>query len=212
MTSKVVCFTGMPEALAAFRGDPEIELAVWTRKLPLCLESWLMKLPPEQFPDGRVLVEPRQARAAIADVFEGSRTSAGFASELLMEDIASLVEQFAVALDEDLVDIRLEAIAHDACWKFHRDRVPGRLVTTYRGATTQWIEDRDAEEALRLQRDFQGPIHQLEKHAVGLFRGSCASPARGVVHRSPPIAGAGEVRLFLCLNPPSGASPEPYAR
>ncbi|MDP6897208.1 MAG: DUF1826 domain-containing protein, partial [Rhodospirillales bacterium] len=37
-----------------------------------------------------------------------------------------------------------------------------------------------------------------------------AGTGRGIVHRSPPIIGTGCVRLLLCLNEPTVASPDPW--
>jgi hypothetical protein len=196
--------------LKLFRRSPKVELVIWERQLPFCLENWLMKLRPDELPDGRVLVEPQYTRAAIMHIFKQSGTPRDGAAELLIEDIAMLVDEFASLMRDTQVDIRLEAVSHDACWKFHRDCVAGRLITTYRGATTQWVTEQQEKAALREQRDFKGELQHLPKHAVALFRGNCAAPALGVVHRSPPISGTGETRLLLCLNPPSNASPEPH--
>jgi len=208
--SKGVCVGTEPTVLEQFNRDPKVELVIWQRQLPFCLENWLMRLSPQLFPDGRVLIEPHQTQAAIAQIFKRSRTPRDAISDLLIEDIRALVDQFANLMNESHVDVRLEAISHDACWKFHRDCIAGRLLTTYHGATTQWVIEQDEEAALREQRKFKGRIQHLPRHAVALFRGNCAAPARGVLHRSPPITGTGETRLLLCLNPPSDASPPAF--
>ena len=108
------------------------------------------------------------------------------------------------------VDIRLETIRHDACWKFHRDHVPARLLTTYRGPGTEWVHPRDGAAALSEQKSFRGRIERFPEHSVGLFKGSRGGSRAGIVHRSPPVALSGEVRLFLCLNLPSIMSPSSW--
>ncbi|GAB5471891.1 MAG: hypothetical protein Kilf2KO_49210 [Rhodospirillales bacterium] len=125
---------------------------------------------------------------------------AGPMRDLLVEDIAALADAFARITRSDLIDLRLEGIAHDACWKFHRDCVEARLLTTYHGSATEWVPPSHSQEALSAQQSFQGPIERLSAHGVGLFKGSYARPGSGIVHRSPPIAGTGETRLLICLN------------
>ena len=130
---------------------------------------------------------------------------------LLLSDVDDLVSAFARITQSDLVDVRLECVSHDACWKFHRDCVEARMLTTYRGPATEWVRPIHAKRALREQKRFKGPVEHLRVHDVAIFKGSCAGEGSGIVHRSPPIAGTGGTRLLLCLNKPSDASPEPWS-
>ena len=110
-----------------------------------------------------------------------------------------------------MVDVRLERISHDSCWKFHRDCVEARLLTTYCGSATEWVQPIHAEQALREQKSYNGPLERLRVHDVAIFKGNRAGPNSGIVHRSPPIVGTGQTRLLLCLNKRSVASPEPWS-
>lgn len=125
----------------------------------------------------------------------------------LFADLVDLADRFCAIAGTDLVDIRLEALAHDGCWKFHYDNVPLRLIATYRGPGTQWVAPADSERALSEQRDYAGEVHDVPTHAAALFRGTATGAADAVVHRSPPIAKSGRSRLLLVLNLPSPASP-----
>lgn len=189
--------------------NPNVELVLWQRQLPICLETWLASLPADHLPDGRVLVSKKTLSQALRILFANSETPAGPMQDILIDDISALALLFMQTMGSPTVDIRLEVIDHDACWKFHRDMVPARLVTTYCGPGTEYVfpNQTDSTAALRDQKDFAGAIHSFPRHAVGLFKGSRALPSHGVVHRSPPIADSGERRLFLCLNLPSPASP-----
>jgi hypothetical protein len=89
--------------------------------------------------------------------------------------------------------------------------VKTRLLTTYRGPTTEWVRHAYAEQAIHEQREFEGPLEQLGDNDVAIFKGSCASPDRGIVHRSPLITGTGQTRLLLCLNQRTNTSPTPWA-
>ena len=132
--------------------------------------------------------------------------------DLLVADINGLVFGFADITQSDEVDVRLEPVSGDACWKFHRDNVKTRLVTTYRGLTTEWVQKIYADQAIKEQREFKGPLERLGNGDVAIFKGSFKSQKRGIVHRSPSIAGTGLTRLLLCLNQRTDASPDPWTK
>ena len=190
---------------------PGTGLVIWKRTIPLCLRSWIDGLDPACLPDLRLLVGPSDLRRAMAPELDDFGMPAGRMRDLLVDDVAALVAAFAKVVATDLVDIRLECVTHDACWKFHRDCVEARFLTTYRGPGTEWIRPAHAEQALREQRDFNGPIERIGAHDGLLFKGSSAGPGIGIVHRSPPIEGTGGIRLLLCLNKPSVTSPPPWS-
>ena len=50
------------------------------------------------------------------------------------------------------------------------------------------------------QRRYRGPLNELPRFAAGLFKGVVRAGTEAIVHRSPPVAGSGQTRLFLCLN------------
>ncbi|MEI9985701.1 MAG: DUF1826 domain-containing protein [Aliidongia sp.] len=121
-----------------------------------------------------------------------------------------LAARFALLAQSDLVDLRLEAMTHDGCWRFHKDRVRLRLLATYCGPATQIVAAEHAAQALRQQRAYDGPIEALSNGDVALFKGDHAEPGSGVVHRSPPVQGTGAARLLLCPELPSAASPPEF--
>lgn len=197
------------EGLAAIN-KPDMELVIWRRVLPLCLRNWLERLDASCLPDLRVLVRPVDLRRAVEPHLDECGVPPGDMRNLLLNDIDDLVSAFAKITQSELVDVRLERVSHDACWKFHRDCVEARLLTTYRGPATEWVQPIHAGQALREQKRFKGPVEHLRIHDVAMFKGNCAETGSGVVHRSPPIAGTGQTRLLLCLNKQSAASPEPW--
>ena len=192
------------EDLAAIN-RPDIELVIWRRTLPSDFQAWLERSDPWHFPDTRVLVRPSDLRRAMEPQLDDCGLPPGAMRDLLLGDVDDLVSAFASITRADLVDVRLQRVSHDACWKFHRDCVEARLLTTYRGPATEWVRPRHAERALREQKRFKGPLERLRIHDVAVFKGSCARPGSGIVHRSPPIAGTGRARLLLCLNKRSAA-------
>jgi len=187
-----------------------MELVIWQRSLPSCLRAWIDRTKVSNLPEIRILVKPDDLRPALEPLLDGCGLPAGDMRHLLVEDVGNLVRTFAGITGSDRVDVRLERISHDACWKFHRDTVEARLVTTYRGPTTEWVQMAHAERALHDQTEFTGPLERLGDHDVAMFKGNRAGPSSGIVHRSPPVAGTGRTRLFLCLNKRSAVSPDPW--
>jgi len=199
------------EGLAAIN-EPDMALVIWRRALPSCLQAWLDRLDASCLPHLRVLVRPGDLRRAVEPQLDEIGMPPGDMRDLLVGDVDDLVSAFAGIARSDLVDVRLERVSHDSCWKFHRDFVEARLLTTYRGPGTEWVQPIHAERAMRAQKRFKGPLEHVRGNDVALFKGNCAGPGSGIVHRSPPIAGTGCTRLLLALNKRSAASPEPWPR
>jgi hypothetical protein len=187
--------------------DPLVELVIWHRVLPPELTAWLASLDISCFPHTRLLITPDEIRHALAAEFQKYATKGGEGRDQFTCDVAELAGRFATLFGTELVDLRIELVTGRACWKFHRDCVPARMLTTYRGKTTQWVSLDDGREALRAQRQFDGEVHRLGKHDVALFKGSASPQGSGIVHRSPP-ATRRTPRFLLCLNLPSAASPD----
>ncbi len=115
-------------------------------------------------------------------------------TEKLIEDILVLCNSFRELTTSPSIEIRLEVVTGNSCWKFHSDYVEMRLITTYLGRGTQWIDDRKFDrEADNLESD---AINELRGGDVGLFKGRLAK-GRPAIHRSPPVSGTGEKRLLL---------------
>jgi len=116
----------------------------------------------------------------------------------LVADAALLAGLFCRALDLARFELRLEVVRTDSCRKFHADYVRARLITTYVGEGTDWLE---ADDAARVAAGGAARrINRLGTFDVGLFKGKLATD-RPAIHRSPPIADTGSVRLLMVLNP-----------
>ena len=200
------------DAMAGFSAirDPGMELVICRRALPSCLQTWLERMDPSHFPSIRVLIRPKDFRPAMEPYLDGCGMPPGDMRTLLLGDFDDLVSSFARITRSGLVDVRLERVSNDSCWKFHRDCVTARLLTTYRGPATEWVQPIHAEQALREQQSYKGPLERLLVHDVAIFKGNRAGPDSGIVHRSPPIVGTGRTRWLLCLNKRSVTSPEPW--
>jgi hypothetical protein len=185
-----------PDALHAIR-DPDCNLAIWQRA-PLADFSPLVTGTPN---DIRFVSDVAGLPGRLAQELRQN----GYAPEpalhhALIEDAANLASVFCAAMQLATVELRLEVVRTDSCRKFHADYVTARLITTYVGEGTDWLDQADAERVAA----GQGPQHinRLSAFHVGLFKGKLAT-ATPAIHRSPPIAGTGSARLLLVLNPAS---------
>lgn len=180
-----------------------VMLAVWRRPLTVetrALSRWLDVLPPERIPEGRFVATPDEISAKLGLLCDMVELAECPMRALLIADIAQLGGKFACLARVDRIDVKLEAVENDSCWRFHRDYVALRLNATYRGPGTQWVRPQAAAGALRAQRRYHGPVEELPRFAAGLFKGTRRAGSCAIVHRSPPIEASGLVRLFLCLN------------
>lgn len=207
---KGICTVGQRAELSAITA-PTTELVIWERSFPRQFQVWLDQLDSSSFQNLRVLIQPDHLPRAIKPHLDECDIGAGDMRDFLIKDIGELISVFAGITNSRLVDVRLDVISHDACWKFHRDWVERRLLTTYRGPTTEWVRPQYAARAMSEQKRFTGPVEQLQENSVAIFKGSCASSGKGIVHRSPPIEGSGFKRLLLCLNQQSDVSPEAWS-
>lgn len=144
-------------------------------------------------------VEPALALAAV----DGCTRLAGTPDELggalrslpapLAADIDQLVRRFTALTRSKTVRLRLEAVAGDACRRFHADYTDLRLVTTYAGPGTD----------IRTTPDDDAPVTRIRTGAIALFKGKLFPGNPPVLlHRSPPIEGTGARRAVLVLDTP----------
>lgn len=181
-----------------------VAMAIWARELTPSLQAWLDATPDEALPTGRVLIRPDQTEMALCAMSSN-------VPKVLIADVGYLTARFAEITGSDRVDLRLDCIGHDGCWKFHRDRISHRLLCTYRGSGTEFVPQDCGQAALDQQRDYKETLQHLDPPFVGLFRGETTEKGtRGIVHRSPPISSTGTSRYLLCLSVPFAGSPPPF--
>jgi hypothetical protein len=126
-------------------------------------------------------------------------------------DIERLFADFRSLSGARRVRLTLGVKRSDACRKFHADYVQLRLITTYFGPGTEWVPsyaiDREVladpplcprEANRRIVRDRRAVRHARAGDVL-LLKGERHGKARAAVHRSPPIAARGLVRLVLTL-------------
>lgn len=131
----------------------------------------------------------------------------------LRADIRLLAEMFSCLFGLRAIGLRLTTLTEPMCPRFHVDRVPCRLITTYVGNGTEWLPhqlvDRSklgsgngglSDTASGLIPSEQ-QIQRLSPGDVALFKGELweGNEGAGVVHRSPP-ADCSQQRLLLSID------------
>ncbi len=135
---------------------------------------------------------------------------------MLSDDISLLVDMFCCLFDLKGAGLRLTSLDRAMCPRFHFDRIPCRLVTTYYGNGTEWLPNHLVNRS-KLGAGNQGKpdelsglfhniddIRQLGQGDVALLKGEYwhDNEGAGVVHRSPvkPEDSFNERRLLLTLD------------
>ena len=195
---------GAPEGLSAIH-QPGCAAAIWER-LPLpSFQAWIDSLEPDRLPKARVILRPEDVRNAALQICETCGTHDCDERGMLIDDAATLADLFAEQMRVPYLRLRFDVVTTNACRKFHIDVVTARLICTYRGTGTQYGVSSDGAEP--------GQIFTVPTGAPILLRGKLwpESPKTGLLHRSPPIAGTGETRLVLVLDPINDPANEPDA-
>ncbi|NWA04128.1 DUF1826 domain-containing protein [Pseudomonas gingeri] len=183
-----------------------VNLAVWQRQLPshiadfahllLSLGEPLAESLSLEMPDDEALPNLHGLASGFSDLegYEGFLT-----------DVSWLVSAYACLLGARRIGLRLRVLDKAMCPRFHVDHVPVRLITTYAGVGSEWLEE-GALDRRQLGDPAAEPtaaalIRQVDSGAVALLKGERwhGNEGFGLVHRSPQVA-EGERRLILTLD------------
>lgn len=187
---------------------PDVNMAVWQRALAPELQDEVETLTRAN-PALRISVTltPDSALAKLQEALGIHADSA------LSHDIALLVDMFCCLFELKQVGLRLTVLNRAMCPRFHVDRVPCRLVTTYQGSATEWLPHSVVNRAHLGPRSgqqsdldcglYQRPhdVQQLSCGDVALLKGElwAGNENAGLVHRSPTLT-SNERRLLLTLD------------
>ncbi|UTW54359.1 DUF1826 domain-containing protein [Kordiimonas sp. SCSIO 12610] len=168
-------------------------LCIWQRPPPVTASN-LLDMEPKSF---RLLVGPNTIESRLRLAILQAGYSLSKPTSDLIDDILQLYDLFRPHTDTPEMQLRLEIIDDDACRKFHSDFVKVRLITTYIGPGTQWLDISAKSQPGEIEPEM---INEMSAGDVGILKGrqSTDNPA---IHRSPPISGTGKKRLVLVLNP-----------
>ncbi|WP_116474929.1 DUF1826 domain-containing protein [Zobellella maritima] len=187
---------GQPVALGNIY-QPGCHLAVWQRHLSPMLADYSEALIRQ---DSRISMRTMLKPEAVMDELH-ARLPDLPGREAFAADVQQLVEMFACLFELPRVGVRLASLHTAMCPNFHVDRVPCRLMTTYFGPGTHWLDRQQRDLLLAQQGKAPEQWQQLAVGEVALLKGDGweEQDGQGVWHRSPPVP-TDQGRLFLSLD------------
>ncbi|MBM3964531.1 MAG: DUF1826 domain-containing protein [Planctomycetes bacterium] len=163
-----------------------------------------------QSPDADIILLPKPMSLNMADTVRDlpeleKRSTVAFNNaerfvSATLEEMGLLQPQFSQHLLEDIqlfeslfkqtsFELRLEVTEHQSCPKFHCDNVYVRLLVTYFGPTTEFIDQNEP-----------GVIYRAPLNALVFLKGHKHPTYQDrILHRSPEFA-AGDKRLCMIVN------------
>lgn len=187
--------------------NTDVNLAYYKRERDQHMEQYIMWLIRHSTKGIDMVVNRRELEGAIAN--QMNDVGPGNIGKIKMEeDIIKLASLFFEITGAPNLRLILKIVSDDACRKFHTDAYDLRLLCTYSGRGTEWIEDR----FVNRRKLFHGEnediikdnskVRRMEPFEVAILKGEISSrpKGKGIVHRSPPIQQAGEKRLLLRID------------
>jgi Protein of unknown function (DUF1826) len=187
-----------PSALADIY-QTEVAIAIWQRFLDVNIARYaqhLVSVAPLW--RTRVIQAPHKIAAQLEHELPLANSRQAF-----IDDVALLADMFSCLFELSHVGLRIAVLRTAMCPKFHVDRVPCRLLSTYVGEGTEWHLP---EHVQRLSDECVNPLPEaipknLNIGDVALLKGESwdGNEGRGLVHRSPSASQAAP-RLVLTLD------------
>jgi hypothetical protein len=184
-TDSRVVYAGTPDQLADIYRD-EINLVIWKRHRNSEVDKYVDRLLVRNLPTNLCIRLPvNHAATRLVENLPVLENKHHF-----IDDVIMLLDMYACLFDLEYTGVRITTVDKAMCPRFHVDKVPCRLITTYGGAGTEWIPGHGADS-----------IRQLDEYDVGLFKGSAweGNEDHAVIHRSPTPA-VNTRRLLLTLD------------
>ena len=174
---------------------PEVNLAVWQRQLAPGLLQYtdeLVATASSQFAPLQFVATPEELQPILEQ-----RLPEGQGKALLIADLVLMAQMLTCLMDCPAVGFRLKVLEKPMCPRFHTDHIAVRLLVTYAGTATQWLNAPPA------QQDTQHRTENIQQISIGdvaLLKGSgWEHNEHGAIwHRSPACVSP---RLLLSLDP-----------
>ncbi|HDS1678685.1 TPA: DUF1826 domain-containing protein [Pseudomonas putida] len=177
-----------------------VNLAVWQRRLPAQIEDFasLAVSLGQSLADQRVLDVNEHEPPQLPGLLQEAADLQGY--EGFIADVKWLVSAYTCLLGARRVGLRLRVLQGAMCPRFHVDNVPLRLLTTYVGPGSEWLEEGVVERVgLHLAAAPVDNIRSLKSGEVAVLKGEkwLGNEGAGLIHRSP---ASEQRRLLLSLD------------
>lgn len=189
--------------------QPEVNIVIWQRHLANTLCAAVDELiNSKQLKPLEIAVAPENTYDELTRILGNSE-----AASILSKDIALQVDMFCCLFDLKRAGLRLTMLDKAMCPRFHVDKIPCRLVSTYQGVATEWLAHEHVDRA-KLGAGNNGltdeesglfnkpeQVQKLTKGDVALLKGENwqDTEGAGLVHRSPAVTHNSQ-RVLLTLD------------
>jgi len=177
--------------------DPDVQVCSWQRSIDPRIGTYL---------DGVAHHGTQQLLETLApnERAKLDMLPMGDGREQLIDDLVMLTEILCELVDCPAVGFRGTRVEHAMCPKWHIDRVPIRMLCTYEGPGTEWLEDQEvSHNQLSAPSVAEGARQQAVVGEVVLLKGSLwqDNEGKGAIHRSPGLASGQGRRTLVSLDP-----------
>lgn len=121
-----------------------------------------------------------------------------------LNDLSLLRDIVCELVDCDAVGLRVALVNKAMCPGWHIDRLGLRLICTYQGPGTQWLEDQSVDRSLLKQiKNADQPYVEAAEGDIVLLKGALwqENEPWGSIHRSPDITHASSIRVVITMDP-----------
>ena len=186
---------------------PDVNLVYYKRPPDREIDTYIHLLMQQPFKGINTVINMQNLVTVISDQLMDVG-SASLGKSRMQEDIIAMASVFFKITGAAHLRLILKIVADDACRKFHTDAYDLRLLCTYSGKGTEWVNDQFVNrkklfygENKDIIRD-ASKIRCMEPFEVAILKGEVPSRpnVKGIVHRSPPIEQDGEKRLLLRID------------
>jgi hypothetical protein len=173
-----------PSELAARIKSPNADIVIVPQQLSLDRADSIRRLANYE---NRILLEPEKASLMVSQ----SLSEMGMDSPELVAAMVCGIYLFAETFKKEKVELRLELTDQQSCPKFHCDNVYVRMLATYFGPTTEFMDKKKPT-----------VVHRAPLNALVFLKGHQHPGYEDrILHRSPEFA-EGDKRLCMIVNFP----------
>ncbi|MCJ8277830.1 MAG: DUF1826 domain-containing protein [Bdellovibrionales bacterium] len=188
--------------------EPSKNLSIWKRELPKVIPA-VNELMASTFQGVQFVYDRSEPIEVIGSFLDEQMQLETDDALYLFADIMLLTEKMLELCDDQEIGISLERVTNDNCTSFHTDFLGLRLLCTYKGDATYWLENDN------VNRDGLGKnnndlvvkdknkIQQMQTYWAGIFKGENfeGNTGKGIVHRSPEVLNKKDsTRLLLRID------------
>lgn len=177
-------------------------IAIMPQRFEPVVAEALDAIPLSKLPQLTLEGPPHELAASLHAALDAAAIEPGWLALWLARNISFQIRLFGQLTRSPILRLRLDVVTDDGCPRFHTDNVRFRLLCTFRGAGTEWLDPKALWTHVDERPLDPASIRRLDRGAIAFMRGAKdATPERpALVHRSPRWDGTGLARLLLVID------------